>query len=113
MAARRRIKKLDAMPCHDTEVAHLAGRKTTGARIYILRIASRDNAIVHHDQHTLVARAVRGGDANRGKQVNRAIWADARRRTLSAHHDDRLLRLYREMKEKGGFLEAVRSVRYN
>src|SRR5437867_6047111 len=98
------------MPSHDTEVAHLAARKTTGARIYLLRIASRDNAIVHHDQHTLVARAVGGSNANCGKQVDRAIRADARRRTLSAHHDDRLRRSYGVM-EEGGVLVAVRCSR--
>src|SRR5262249_55523574 len=113
VAGRRRIEELDAMPRHDTQVAHLAARKTTGARIHLLGIASRDDTIVHHHHHTLAARAMRGSDSNRRKQINGAVRADARRRALSAHHHDRLLRLYGEMKEKGRFLKAVRSVRHD
>ena len=113
MAPGRSVEKLDTMPSHDPEVAHLAAGKASCPRICLLCIASRDNAIIHHHQHTFAARSVRGSNSNRGKQVNGAIWADSCRRPLSANDDDRLLGLYGEMKEKCRFLEAVCPVRHD
>src|SRR5207237_10144376 len=64
-------------------------------------------------QHPRVPRTVAGSNTNARKQSDTAVRTHARRRPLRPHDHHRLLRLYREVKKKCRFLEAVRPMRHN
>src|SRR5712691_6879388 len=113
MPARWCVKELDAMPRDNADGTHFPRRKTAAPSVHLLRIARGDDAIVHHDHHSLASRIVRCSDSHRRKQIDRTIRADAGRWPLGPHKHNWLLGPHCQMKKECRFLEPVCTVRYN
>src|SRR5688572_13361313 len=100
------IEEIDAVCSDQTESSHLDGIEAAAPRIQFRGITSRKNPLIHHDHRALAACLRRSRDANRSKQVQRAVRADSRWRSLRADQDDRAIRLYSQMQKEGSLIQT-------